>query len=410
MTTSVTPENANAKAEETAALIRAQRGNKRLFVILGVAAAAAAGTLLVRGLTAGHVTTDDAQIEADVVPLAARVGGPIAKVEVADNARVKAGDVILRLDSADLAARLRQAEGELAAARAQATAADAQISITEAGARGGLSTAEAQVGTSRAQVSGAAAQVEAAKAQLLRAESDAKKAATDLARVTQLRASNALPEERMDVARAADASAQASLLAARAQLAAAEDMQKVAESRVAEASGNLHVSAPIDAKIASAKAAAELAHARVASAEGAFELARLALSYATVTAPVDGFVSNLLVREGQLLVPGQPIASVIPDRTYVIANFKETQVGAMQPGQKVEVEVDAYGGKTLAGVVESLSAGTGARFSLLPPDNASGNFVKVVQRVPVRIRWAEAPKDVVLRAGMSAVVTVHTER
>jgi membrane fusion protein (multidrug efflux system) len=183
----------------------------------------------------------------------------------------------------------------------------------------------------------------------------------------------------------------------------------VAQSRVAEAHGLLDTNTPVDAKVAAARAGADLAHARVTTAEAALELAKLSLSWATVVAPTDGVVSKLNARVGQLVAPGMALAELVPQATYVVANFKETQVGAMKAGQAVELEVDAFGGRKFHGVVESLSGGTGSRFSLLPPDNASGNFVKVVQRVPVRIRWKEAPADVVLRAGMSVVVTVHTE-
>jgi hypothetical protein len=154
---------------------------------------------------------------------------------------------------------------------------------------------------------------------------------------------------------------------------------------------------------------AALAHARVTTAEAALELAKLNLSWAVVVAPADGMVSKLTARVGQLVSPSMALAELVPTQTYVVANFKETQVGEMKPGQGVELEVDAFGGRRFQGVVESLSAGTGSRFALLPPDNASGNFVKVVQRVPVRIRWKDAPPDVTLRAGMSVVATVHTE-
>jgi membrane fusion protein (multidrug efflux system) len=150
-----------------------------------------------------------------------------------------------------------------------------------------------------------------------------------------------------------------------------------------------------------------LAHARVDGARAALEQAKLQLSYTKVVAPADGVVSRLTVREGQLVAAAQPAAQLVPTRTYVVANFKDTQVGDMRPGQRADIEVDAFPGKKLEGRVESLSGGTGARFSLLPPDNASGNFVKVVERVPVRIAWTKPP-TLALRAGLSANVTVHT--
>ncbi len=412
--TSPTPITSGGQAPALAAVpdaevAREKSGFKRLLVLSVVAGLAFSGYALYSHLTRGTQSTDDAQVEADVVPLAARVGGLVGQVKVQDNARVKKGDVIALLDPADLQARVKQAQGELMAAQAQAESADAQAKVTEAGARGGLSTAKAQVTTSQAQVLSSDAQIASARAQLVRAQADLKRATTDLERTQKLRAANAVPQEKLDNAQVSVDGAQASLQAAQAQLAASEEAKRVAQSRVAEASGLLDSSTPVDAKVAAAKASAELAHARVTTAEAALDLAKLNLSYATVVAPADGIVSRLMVREGQLVSPGQALASVVPEHTYLVANFKETQVGAMQPGQKVDVELDAFPGKTVHGTVESLAGGTGSRFSLLPPDNASGNFVKVVQRVPVRIAWTDLPAGLAVRAGMSAIVSVKTE-
>ena len=321
-------------------------GRRRAFRIGAaalVAAALAFGAHLV--LTRGEETTDDAQIEADVVPIAPRVAGPVLRVLARDNQAVRKGDLLFEIDPADYAARARQAEAELATARAQAAAAEAQVL--------------------------------AARAAQGRAEPEARKATADLARARQLRAGDALPQAQLDTAQAAAETGVAGVSAAKAQLAAA-------------------------------RANADLAGARVQSAEAALQLAELQLSYTRVVAPVDGELSKLSVREGQIVAGGQPVAQLVPVQSYVVANFKETQIGGMRPGQRADVEIDAYGGRKLEGRVESISGGTGARFSLLPPDNASGNFVKVVERVPVRIAWASAPRGVALRAGLSAAVTVHT--
>jgi membrane fusion protein (multidrug efflux system) len=255
-------------------------------------------------------------------------------------------------------------------------------------------------------VSTARAQVDAARAGLQRAEADAKKAALDLARDQKLRAASVVPQARLDDAQAENDAKQAALSQARANLAVAEEGLRGAESRVGEARGRYEQSAQVKPQIAAAEAQARLAHARERSAEAALQLARLQLSYTKISAGADGFVSRLTVHEGQLVQAGQPIAALVPAETYVVANFKETQIGRMKAGETVEVKVDAFPGRTLVGKVESLSGGTGARFSLLPPDNASGNFVKVVQRVPVRIAWVDAPADLPLRAGLSADVTV----
>jgi membrane fusion protein (multidrug efflux system) len=381
----------------------------RRYLVLGILAAAVVGGYTsYRALHVNRQTTDNAQVEADVVPVAVRVAGAVRVVHVKDNAAVKQGDIILELERADWEARVKQAEGELGAATAQAAVADAQVQIAEASARGGLSNAKAQVFTSVAQVNSAQAQIESARAQLLRAQAEERKAASDLNRTRQLVATNAVSQERLDNAQATYDAAQASVAAAQAQLVAAEDAQRVARSRVAEASGNLDVSNPVEAKIASARASAEMAHARVTTAAAAHDLARLNLSYTYVRAPAAGEVSKLSVHPGQLLSASQPIAELVPEATYLVANFKETQIGGMKVGQVVDIEVDAFASQPLHAVVASIAGGTGARFSLLPPDNASGNFVKVVQRIPVRMEWKELPAGLPLRAGLSVTVTVHT--
>ncbi len=385
---------------------RERSGKRKVAAVVGLFALAVGGYFTARAFGAGEETTDDAAVDAEIVPVSARVAGQVLTVKVADNTRVKKGEVLVELDPAEARARVQQAEGELAAAEAQAAAADAQLEIATAGARGGLSAAKAQVTTTRAQVGSAQAQIDAAKAQLARAETEAHKSQVDLERAKQLYAANAISRERLDSAQTTADSAQAGLQAAHAQLFAAEEARRVAESRVAEASGMVDVNAPIDAKIAAARSAAQLAHARVSTAQAALELARLTLSYTTITAPLDGTVAKLSLRPGHMVVPSQIVAQVVPDTTYVVANFKETQVGRMAPGQHVAVEFDTYPGLKVTGVVESITPATGSRFSLLAPDNASGNFVKVVQRVPVKIVW-DAPPTVTLRPGMSAVAHVR---
>jgi membrane fusion protein (multidrug efflux system) len=385
---------------------RRKGGLKKIAIVGVVGAVVVGGYFASLAMHAADQQTDNAIVDADVVPVAVRTSGLVAHVRVVDNQAVKKGDVLVELDTAELQAKLRQAEAELAAAQAQDATADAQRAVAEAGARGGLSTAKAQVTSAQAALSSQAAQLEAAAAQLSHAEVQAKKAQSDLERATKLRASGALTQEALDNAFAADDGAKTALAAARAQVHVAEEARHLAESRVQEAGGVLDANTPLDAKIAAARGAAAVAKARVQTAQAAVDLARVVLSYGTVTAPADGTVSRLTVREGQLVSAGQTLASLVPHTTYVVANYKETQVAAMKPGQRVDIEVDALPGEHFEGVVDSLAGATGSRFSLLPPDNASGNFVKVVQRVPVRIRWTKAPEGVL--AGMSAVVTVHT--
>jgi membrane fusion protein, multidrug efflux system len=386
--------------------LRDRLGRRRLLVVGAVFAAVIVLFGLYRVFAWGRQSTDDATVDGDVVPLSVQVGGQIAMVPISDNARVKKGDVVLQLDTVELEAKVRQAKGELDAAKAQADAADAQARVADAAARGGLSSAKAQVTTSWAQVGTAEAQIAAAQAQLTKAQTDAKKADADLQRGRTLIAASAITQERFDALQAAADSAQAAVLAAQSQLAGAQDARTVAAGRAAEANGQLDTNSPVDAKIASAQANADLAHARVETAQAAFDLAQLALSRATLVAPSDGTVSKLTVRVGQVLVPGQQIAFLVPDESYVIANFKESQISDMKKGNPVDIALDAYPGETFHGTVDTLAPATGARFSLIPPDNATGNFVKVVQRVPVKILWSEAPHET-LRPGLSAEVTVH---
>jgi len=395
--------------EHVAPIAPAARSRARPYLVLGaVLLAAAAAYALYAWMTRGRENTDDAQVEADVVTVSARVGGVVLAVHVVDNQQIKKGELLVELDPRDLSAQEKQAQADVAAARAQADGADAQVRIVEATSKGGLSAARAQLSGSAQSVEGASAQIEVAKAALARAKSEASRAETDLARAEALRKEQAIPQAQLDTAMANADSARAAVAQAQAQLAASTDMKRTAETQIAEAQGRVQQSAPVDALLAAALANAQLAHARADAAEAALSLSRSQLSYARIEAPADGVLSRLSVREGQLVQPGQQVVVVVPDRTYVVANFKETQVGKMRSGETAEVSVDAYPGRTFEGKVESTSPGTGARFSLLPPDNASGNFVKVVQRVPVKIAWVNVPADVKLAAGMSADVTVQT--
>jgi membrane fusion protein (multidrug efflux system) len=379
-------------------------------VILGaVVAVGLAGYAAVAWISRGRESTDDAQVDADVVAISARVGGTVLKVHVTDNQPVHKGDLLVEIDPADLAAKEKQAEAQLAAARAQAAAADAQVRIVAATSKGGLSAAQAQLSGSATSVASASAQIEAAKAALAQAQAEAARADTDLARAESLRKDEAVPQAQLDTARADDQAKHAAVAQATAQLAASEEMRRTAQTQIAEAKGRVEQSAPVDAQLAVAQANADLARAQADAAEASLTEAKLQLSYTRIQAPADGLLSRLAVREGQLVQAGQQVVGLVPDTTYVVANFKETQVGNMRAGQRAEITVDALPGRSFEGKVESTSPGTGARFSLLPADNASGNFVKVVQRLPVKIAWVNVPADVKLAAGLSVDVTVLTQ-
>ncbi len=385
----------------------AKKNRTRPYLILAaVVAVGVVAYLVFHFMTAGKESTDDAQVGTDMVPISARVSGAIVAVPVTDNQSVKKGDLLAQIDPSDYENKVKQAEAELHAAKAQADAADAQMRIVAASSKGGLSTARAALSGTASSVAGADAQIDAARAMVAKAQADADKADNDLRRAQSLRKDDAIPQAQVDSLTSQAAAMKAAVAQAKAQVASTEEMKRSAQSRIAEAAGRVEQSAPVDAQVAVAKANADLAHARVTAAEVAQAQAQLNLSYTKVLAPQDGHISKLAVHVGQLVQASQTITNVLPDTTYVVANFKETQVGAMRAGQTAQVVLDALPGRTFHARVESVAFGTGAQFSMLPPDNASGNFVKVVQRVPVKLVWTDLPADVHLEAGLSVDVTV----
>ena len=382
---------------------------KRLYVIIGIAALA---ILLLYGIyaliTSGKETTDDAQVSADVVPVSARILGQVINVYVHENQQVHRGDPLADIDPSDAQVKVSQAQADLQSAIAQAADADARVAVAQASAKGGYTAAKGAVQASREMADTQAAGVNQAKAAIAAAEANANKARLDYARAEDLGAKGDISKAQVDAARAANETAQATLAQARAGLTGAENQRQAAVANIEQAQGRFEQSSPVAAQVNAAQAQSQLAHARVQTAQAALQAAQLSLSYTKIVAPADGLASKLAVHPGSYVSVGQPIVQIVPRKTYVIANFKETQLKSMRPGQRAAVKVDALGGRTFEGHVDSLSGGTGATFSLLPPDNASGNFVKVVQRVPVRVAWDGPPADVVA-AGSSVEVTVYTK-
>jgi membrane fusion protein, multidrug efflux system len=360
-------------------------------------------------VTAGRESTDDAQVAADLLPVSTRVGGLVQSVAIHENQSVKAGELIAQIDPAEYQARERQAEAELESSKAQAAAADSEVAIVTARSTGGLSSARAAFSGSSVGAASADAELAATQAGLVGAEAEARKSEAALGRARELSLARAIAPEALDNAQAARDAAAALVARSKAQIAAAQEAKKAATARISEAAGRVAQSEPIAAQIASANAQAALARARIGSREAELELARLQLSYTKITAPVAGVASQLAVHEGQLLGAGQPLVQIVPSETYVVANFKETQLARIQVGQRATISVDAYPRREFEGKVLSISGGTGSSFALLPADNASGNFVKVVQRVPVRIAWLNPPADVALRAGLSVNAVVYVK-
>jgi len=378
-------------------------------MIIGVAVVA---LLLLYGvyalITSGKETTDDAQVAADVVPVAARIAGQVVNVYIHENQPVHKGDPIADIDPSDAQVKVQQAQADLQSAMASAADADARVAVAQANAKGGFTAAQGAVQASRQMADTSAANVQQARAAITSAEASANKAKLDYGRAEELGAKGDISKSQVDAARAANETAQASLAQARAGLTAAENQQEAAVANIQQAQGRFEQSAPVAAQVAAAQAQAQLAHARVETAQAALQSAQLSFSYTKIVAPADGLASRLSVHPGSYVTLGQPIVQLVPRTTYVIANFKETQLKGMRPGQRASVKVDALGGRAFEGQVNSLSGGTGATFSMLPPDNASGNFVKVVQRVPVRVDWRGPAADQV-PAGSSVEVTVYTK-
>jgi len=298
------------------------RSARPYFVLGAMFAVGAVGYGIVTWLSHGKESTDDAQVEADAITVSARVQGVVRKVSVSDNQPVKKGDALVELDPADLAARAKQAEAELAAARAQAKEADAQVRIVEAMSKGGLSAARAQLSGTATSAASAEAQIQAAKAALVRAEAEAARANTDFARAESLRKDEAIPQAQVDTARANAEAARAAVAQAEAQLAAARDVKRTAQTQIAEAEGRVEQSAPIEAQLDAARANAQLAVARAEAADSALVLAKLQLDYTRIESPTDGRLGRLAVRVGQLVQAGQAVVVVVPSATYAVANFK----------------------------------------------------------------------------------------
>ncbi|HTV21529.1 MAG TPA: HlyD family secretion protein [Polyangiaceae bacterium] len=393
---------------DSSVLAAAPKRTRRALVALPLLAALGIGTATsVYLLGRGHETTNDAQVEGHVASVAARVSGQVQAVNVGDNQAVQAGDVLVQLDDRDQQAKVAAARADLAAMVAQQHAAETQLDVTRVSsdsnlviARGGISQATAVEGTTRATI-------DRAQADLNAADSRRRLAQVELDRARKLVETGALSQSELDVKQSSFEQADAAAEQARAALASARANRDNSSGTLASARGRLIAAESGPAQVKAAEANVELATARVAQAQAALDRAELELSYTRVRASVSGVVSRRSVEVGQLASPERPLMALVPlDDTWVVANFKEDQIAEMHSGQAARVHIDTFDHE-LTGHVDSLASGTGSRFSLLPPDNASGNFTKVVQRVPVLIRLDPHP-DFVLRPGMSATATVDT--
>ncbi len=340
--------------------------NPRKKILMGLAAAA---VLAYAGhawwFNAHYVETDNAQVDGHIIPVSPKIGGFIATIHVQENQAVKAGDVLVTMDDRDYRSKLAQADADLAQA----------ISATGRGT---------QAGQAVAQLGAASAQAQAALADIAQAEADFDRSSRDLERLRTLVDKKLVSTQQYDTAEATQRAAKARLQAARESARAATQ------------------------QVGAAGAALRSADARLESVRAARDIAAHQLADTKILAAVDGMVSQKTVEAGQLMQVGQPMMNLVPvNDIWVTANLKETQIRDIKAGNPVRVEVDSYPGVEWSGKVESLSPATGAKFTLLPPDNATGNFTKIVQRIPVRVRIDGGEhKEYVLRPGMNAVVRI----
>jgi len=370
----------------------------------------------------GRESTDDAQVDGHITQMAPKVGGTVLRVAVKDNQPVSAGTVLVEIDPRDYQVAVNRAEAELASVEAAAEAAQVSVPIAHTEKTSGVSSAQGGVTQAQAGVVAATREIESARARLAAAqafarqrEAEADRAAKDAERLKTLVAKEEISQQQYDSAVTSAEAARAAFESAKAGVSEAETGIAVAQSRAHQAEANAGQAAaslrsaetgPEQVKVTRAQAAGAVA--RVRQAEAALAQARLNLEYCTLKAPISGIVSRKTVEPGQVVQPGQPLMALVDlDNLWVTANFKETQLDQMRVGQRVRVSVDALGGRSFRGQVDSFAAATGARFSLLPPENATGNYVKVVQRVPVKI-VLDAGQDPErrLRPGMSVVPVV----
>jgi membrane fusion protein, multidrug efflux system len=341
-----------------------------------------------------RVSTDDAQIDGHVNAVSARVGGTVTAVLVNDNQYVQTGTPLVRIDPRDYQIAVARAEADLAENEASARAAHTGVPMTS-------TMSASQETAAGSDLEGADARLVAARARQREAEAKANQAAQDLERLKPLIAKDEVSKQEYDAAVSGADAARAAHESSQASVREAEKQVDAAKARLTQASTGPEQVTIQKARADSASAKAEMARANLAQA-------RLDLEHTEIKAAVDGVVSRRTVEVGQVVQAGQPLLAVVPlEDVWVVANFKENQLKKIRPGQPAVIAVDAYGGREYRGKVDSIAAATGARFSILPPENASGNYVKVVQRVPVKIVLdAGQDPDHLLRPGLSVVPTI----
>ncbi len=372
-----------------------------------------------------RVSTDDAQVDGHIVPIACKIYGMVADVQIHDNEPVKAGQVLVRIDPRDYQARVDQSKAALELAEAQARAAGVGVPLSRETSESGTSGADAQLAAAEANYDKAkftyekdsTAELAYARAHVAAQQANNDRAQADLARMKPLMEKAEISQQQYDAYLAGARVADSELKAANEKLASAEKNAEIAresmlaaKAQVEQARAMVRQAVANHKQVSIHEADRASAEAAVGKARADLETAQLQLSYTTIVAPSDGVVTRKSVEVGQIVQPGQGLFTLIPlQDIWVTANFKETQLAKLHPGQKAEIDVDMYG-QTFTGHLDSIAGATGARMSLLPPENATGNYVKVVQRIPVKILLDPVPPEkAILRPGMNVEATILTK-
>jgi len=372
-----------------------------LWFIIGIAIVLLVGGIFAWRYFSSYESTDDAQVDGHLQPLSARISGYIIKVNVDDNQVVRAGTVLAEIDPKDYQVAVDKAQADLDDATATAQSLNINVPITNVSTTSQLSASEADLISAQAGVSAAQQQYDASQAELTQAEANDVKAQNDLVRYKELVGKQEISQQLYDQAVASAKATAASVAAAKASAAAAEQQVSQAKARVAQAEANVRSSQTGPQQVASTRARARSAEAQVEQKKAVLDQAQLNLGYTKIFAPVDGVVQKN-AEVGMNVQPGQQLFTIVPlNDVWFTANFKETQLKYMRPGQRAEVHCDANG-RTYKAHVDSIAGSSGARLSLLPPENATGNYVKVVQRIPIKIVLDPGEdSDHYLRLGMS---------
>ena len=396
-----------SREEEEVAARTAQRKNRLKRIAPLVLVVAVVGALLWWLHSRQYEDTDDAQVDGHISQIGSRVAGYITAVNVEDNQEVQAGQVLVEIDPRDYQVALDRAKAELADSRAQAVAADYNVPITSVATKSQIESAAADVRNSQAAVAAAHKNLDAARAKVQSALANNVKAQNDVQRYKGLVERDVISKQLYDAAIAAADSAAADVQGSQDNVVAAQEAVTQAEARVVQAQANLRNAGTGPRQVSVTQARATSAQSTAAKNQAELEQAQLNVQYTKIFAPSHGVVGHRTAEVGQYVQPGQSLMSLVDiDNVWITANFKETQLRHMQAGQPVEIKVDASGRK-YKGKVLAIGGASGSRFSLFPPENATGNYVKVVQRIPVRIVLdPDQNQDHSLRPGMSVEPTV----